>query len=198
VRPAKRAFDLLFAVPGIILLSPLLAIVAIAIRVTDGSPVLFMQRRVGRHGVPFQLAKFRTMRVRASNPGRSITVGSDPRITRIGSTLRRLKLDELPQLWNVIRGDMSLVGPRPEVPEYVAMYSDDQARVLELTPGITDPASLRYRNESEILAKFDDPDKAYAEQIMPAKLNENLEYAARATLASDLGIILRTVLSLGR
>jgi lipopolysaccharide/colanic/teichoic acid biosynthesis glycosyltransferase len=149
---------------------------------------------VGRRGKPFRIWKFRTMVVDAAVLGPPLTVGEDPRITPIGRWLRKLKLDELPQLFNVLVGEMSLVGPRPEVPKYVALYSPEQRRVLDCRPGITDPASLAYFNENELLAGAAEPQAVYIAQIMPAKLQINAEYAARATLASDLMIILRTLL----
>jgi len=191
---AKRVFDLFWAVAGLVVLALPLAFVAASIKLQDGGPVLFRQQRVARHGESFTLWKFRTMRENADSEGPRLTVGSDPRITPIGGFLRRFKLDELPQLVNVVRGEMSLVGPRPEVPEFVALYTPQQRAVLDLMPGITDPASIRYRNESEILARSTDPGGTYVNEIMPDKIRINLEYAARASLWTDFGIILRTVL----
>lgn len=189
----KRACDVTGALAGLLVLSPLLAAVAAAIAVTDGWPVLFRQERVGRDGRPFRLWKFRTMVTDAAQRGRQITVGADPRITRVGRWLRAMKLDELPQLVNVLRGEMSLVGPRPEVPRYVALYTPAQRAVLALVPGITDPASLRYYDESRVLAGAADPEQLYVDEIMPEKIRLNLEYAARATAWSDLVVIVATV-----
>lgn len=191
---SKRAFDLLWTVPGLILLSPFLLSIAAAIKWSDRGPVFFRQERVGQDGRPFRICKFRTMVVNAEQIGASLTVGArDPRITPVGYWLRRYKLDELPQLVNVVRGEMSLVGPRPEVPRYVALYDEEQKKVLALKPGITDPASIKYRNESEILAQCEDPEKTYTEQIMPDKIQMNLTYAGQATRWSDLKIILTTL-----
>ncbi len=190
----KRAFDLLWTVPGLILLSPLFLFIAAAIKWNDRGPVLFRQERVGQGGRPFRICKFRTMVVNAEQIGASLTVGDrDPRITTVGYWLRRYKLDELPQLVNVVRGEMSLVGPRPEVPRYVALYDPQQQAVLALRPGITDPASIKYRNESEILAQCEDPEETYVRQIMPDKIGINLAYARQATRWSDLRVILTTL-----
>lgn len=189
----KRLFDVLAAVLGLILLGPLFLVVAAAIAVEDGAPVFFRQQRVGRAGRPFQLWKFRTMRVDAERIGGQLTVGHDPRITRVGRWLRRTKIDELPQLINVLRGEMSLVGPRPEVPRYVAMYSPEQRAVLDELPGITDPASLRYYDESAVLATATDPERHYISHVMPEKIRLNLEYAAQATPLTDLLIVLSTL-----
>ncbi|MGD8817630.1 MAG: sugar transferase [Acidobacteriota bacterium] len=189
----KRLFDLLCAVAGLLVLALPLAVVAVVIKLHDGGAVLFRQQRVGRGGEPFMLWKFRTMRENADKEGPSLTVGADPRITPIGAFLRRFKLDELPQLVNVVRGEMSLVGPRPEVPEYVALYAPEQRAVLDLMPGITDPASIEYRNESELLSRSEDPIETYVNEIMPDKIRMNLEYAARANVWTDFGVIVRTV-----
>ena len=189
----KRACDVTGALLGLAVLWPLLLVIAAAIVVRDGKPVLFRQERVGRDGRPFRLWKFRTMTAGAEQRGRQITVGADPRITRIGRWLRAMKLDELPQLVNVLRGEMSLVGPRPEVPRYVALYTPAQRAVLALTPGITDPASLRYYDESRVLDGAEDPERLYVDQIMPEKIRVNLEYAARATAWSDLGVVFATL-----
>ena len=195
--PAKRLFDLAAAGTGLLVLAPLLAAIAAVILVEDGRPVFFRQERVGRDGRPFRIWKFRTMVRDAGRRGMAITVGRDPRITRIGHWLRRFKLDELPQLWNVVRGEMSLVGPRPEVPRYVALYTPEQRRVLALVPGITDPASIAYRDEAALLAESDDPERLYVERIMPDKIRINLDYAARRSLWSDLRVILETLVKIG-
>lgn len=193
---AKRAFDLFWAVFGLALLWPLFAAVALLIKLDDGGSVFFRHERAGFRGRPFMLLKFRTMREQPAGavPGPQLTVGADPRVTRAGRFLRRNKLDELPQLLNVLRGEMSLVGPRPEAPRYVALYTPEQRRVLELLPGITDPASIKYRHESELLACSPDPEAAYIAEIMPEKIRLNLRYAAAANLLRDTGIILRTLL----
>lgn len=190
----KRIFDVFFSGLGLILLTPFSLAVAALIKLQDGGPVIFRQERVGRRGEPFLLLKFRTMKEKAEQEGPRLTVGADERITPIGHYLRRFKLDELPQLVNVLRGEMSLVGPRPEVPEYVALYTPEQRAVLELTPGITDPASIKYRNENELLAASDDPVGTYVNEIMPDKIRLNLEYEQQATLLTDFGVIVRTVL----
>ncbi|MGE5553677.1 MAG: sugar transferase [Betaproteobacteria bacterium] len=195
---AKRAFDLSWAAVGLLVLTPLFVVVALLIKFEDGGPALFVQERVGRRGRLFHMWKFRTMRVGAEQQGGQLTVGQDPRVTHVGAWLRKTKVDELPQLINVLRGEMSLVGPRPEVPRYVSLYTPEQRKVLELVPGITDPASVRYRHESELLAQSSDPERTYIEKIMPDKIAINLAYAARATVWSDLLVILNTFVSLVR
>ena len=197
---AKRLFDLLAAGLGLLLLSPLLLLMAIAIKVDTPGPVFFRQARVGRHGVEFRIHKFRTMAqgvdaaeagARASEP--QLTVGPDPRITRVGALLRRTKLDELAQLIDVLRGRMSLVGPRPEVPRYVSTYPHDlRDKVLSVRPGITDPASLVFRDESALLARAVDPEREYIEVVLPAKLRLSARYVEEATLVGDLRLIVST------
>jgi lipopolysaccharide/colanic/teichoic acid biosynthesis glycosyltransferase len=191
--PAKRIFDLVCVVPGLIVIMPVWLIVAVLIWLEDRGPVLFMQERIGFRGTPFRMWKFRSMVVHAEKLGKQLTVGRDPRITRVGHFLRQSKLDELPQLVNVLRGEMSLVGPRPEVPRYVALYTTDQRRVLEVPPGITDPASIRYRDESEVLAQSGDPEQTYVTEIMPDKIRLNLEYAANANVWTDVRVIFGTL-----
>lgn len=188
---AKRLVDVAASICGLVAASPVLVLVAAAVK-TDGGNVFFRQQRVGRHGRPFLIWKFRTMVPDAERSGPQLTVAGDVRITPVGRWLRRTKLDELPQLLNVLAGEMSLVGPRPEVARYVALYTTDQRRVLALVPGITDPASLAYRDEERLLAEATDPERAYVEQIIPDKIRRNLEYAARSTVASDLRVVLRT------
>jgi lipopolysaccharide/colanic/teichoic acid biosynthesis glycosyltransferase len=188
----KRAFDLISSALGLAVLSPLFAVIAGTILLDDRGPVFFRQERVGLGGRRFRILKFRTMRPDAERVGLPITAGADPRITRIGRVLRKAKLDELPQLFNVLRGEMSLVGPRPEVPRYVELYSHEQREVLSVVPGITDPASTAYIDEAAMLEGVDDPERVYIEQIMPAKLRLNLEYARRATFRGDIALILRT------
>jgi len=190
---AKRVFDLVCSALGLLLLAPLLLLVAAWVRLDSPGPVFFRQERVGRFGVPFRIHKFRTMSHEAPQ-GTQITVGADARITRAGAFLRRYKLDELPQLIDVLEGDMSLVGPRPEVPRYVAMYPQElRDKVLSVRPGITDPASLQFRDESGLLARAADPEREYVEVVMPAKLKLAAQYVERATLATDLQLIGRTV-----
>lgn len=198
MRPEKRLFDLFWAIVGLLVLWPVFLVIALLIKLADGGLVFFRQERVGYRGNPFRLWKFRTMVTNAEQLGKPLTVGRDPRITPAGRQLRKFKLDELPQLLNVLMGEMSLVGPRPEVPQYVALYTPEQRRVLELTPGITDPASIKYRNESELLGQAKDPERMYVEGIMPEKIRLNLEYAEQATVLSDFTIILRTLMGLFR
>jgi lipopolysaccharide/colanic/teichoic acid biosynthesis glycosyltransferase len=187
----RRTMDVAAAAAGLALLSPLLLAVALAIKLSDGGPALYRARRVGKDGAPFYLYKFRTMVVNAAGQGPGITASGDPRITRIGRRLRRTKLDELPQLINVLRGDMSLVGPRPEDPRYVALYTPDQREVLRARPGITGAASLAYRHE-EALLSGEDWETRYRGEVMPAKLALDREYLARRTVVSDVHLILRT------
>ncbi len=186
---SKRALDLLGASLGLALLAPVFAIIALAIKLDDGGPVFFRQLRIGEGGAPFRIWKFRTMRPAAGAP---VTIGADSRITRLGRWLRRYRLDELPQLLNVLVGTMSLVGPRPEVPEFVAAYSPGERELLRYRPGMTDPASLQFRNEAAILGGMADPVAAYRAQILPRKLATSLSYARRATTRSDLGILVAT------
>jgi lipopolysaccharide/colanic/teichoic acid biosynthesis glycosyltransferase len=190
---AKRVFDLLLAIVGLLLLWPLFLLVWVVIKIDDGGPVLFHQDRVGKDGIIFKILKFRTMQMTAPGKGPSVTAKGDVRITRTGQWLRRSKIDEFPQLWNVIRGDMSFVGPRPEVPHYVALYTEAQRKVLALRPGITDEASIEFRDEEKLLAASADHERFYIEHCMPRKIAVNLAYAQRATLLRDLGVILRTL-----
>lgn len=188
----KRLFDLVGAAVALLLLSPLLLAAALAVKLDSPGPVFFRQQRVGRGGVPFRIHKFRTMREGA--PGLQITVGYDPRITRVGRWLRRTRVDELPQFIDVLQGTMSLVGPRPEVPRYVEFYPPElRERVLSVRPGITDPVSLAYADESELLARAADPEREYVEVLLPRKLQAAAAYAERATLWTDLGVLLRSV-----
>jgi lipopolysaccharide/colanic/teichoic acid biosynthesis glycosyltransferase len=192
----KRVFDFIASFTGLLLLWPLFLIVAIFIKIDDRGPVFFRQVRVGKNGKPFRIWKFRTMVTDAERMGKPLTVGGDPRITRVGYWLRRTKLDELPQLLNVLLGEMSLVGPRPEVPPYVSFYTGEELKVLELKPGITDPASIHYRHENELLAQAPNPEQVYLERIMPEKIRMNLEYACRASFWTDLCIIVKTMSAL--
>lgn len=187
----KRLFDIVCSALGLLLLLPVLLSIATWVRLDSPGPALFRQTRVGRFGRPFTIHKFRTMRVA---PGADITVGMDPRITLAGRWLRASKLDELPQLWDVLRGAMSLVGPRPELPHYVALYPADlREQVLAVRPGITDPASLDFSHEAEQLAAAADPEREYREVILPAKLRLSAAYAEQANLWTDLRLILRTL-----
>lgn len=189
----KYLFDRFMAALGILFLLPLLLVVMIWVILDSRGGAFFVQTRVGKDGRHFGLLKFRTMRPFSEKEGK-LTVGSgDPRVTQAGLALRRYKLDELPQLWNVLIADMSFVGPRPEVPEFVAQYNLDQRAVLSVRPGITDEASLAYFNENEILAKSTNPEKTYLEEIMPAKIELNLAYLKRRSFLSDVGVILRTL-----
>lgn len=192
---AKRLFDIVVSLAALLLLAlPMLAVAA-WIRLDSPGPVFFRQQRVGRHGVPFAIHKFRTMRHGAG--GLALTVGDDARITRAGHWLRRTRLDELPQLLDVLAGDMSLVGPRPEVPRYVALYPPGLRELaLAVRPGITDPASLAYIDEAALLAAAADPEREYVERILPAKLQAAAAYAERATLASDIAVLARTARAL--
>ena len=195
---AKRTLDLVGAAAGVVVLSPLFLVVALLVKAQDGGPVFFRQDRVGYRGRPFRIWKFRTMVPDAAARGLPLTVGRDPRVTLVGEWLRRVKLDELPQLFNVLAGDMTLVGPRPEVPRYVASYGLEQRRVLELVPGVTDEASIRYVDESALLAAAADPERVYVDEIIPEKIRLNLAYAAHATVWTDLRVILATVRQLFR
>ena len=188
----KRIFDIVASVIGLILLSPLFIILTIWIKCDSIGPVFYKQVRVGRNNMDFQLFKFRSMRVGSDKKGLITVGGHDPRITRSGYYIRKYKLDEFPQLINVFKGDMSLVGPRPEVRKYVDMYTEEQMHVLDVRPGITDLASIRYRNENELLERVNDPDKYYVEVIMPDKLRINLEYVARHSFTFDIRLIFQT------
>ena len=188
----KRLFDILASGVGLICLSPLFAVLAVWIKCDSRGPVFYRQVRVGKGNRDFRLFKFRSMRPDSDRLGLITVGGHDPRVTRSGYYIRRYKLDEFPQLINVFKGDMSLVGPRPEVRKYVDMYTPEQMRVLSVRPGITSLASIRYRNENEILAKADDPDRCYIEKVMPDKLAIDLEYVDRATLWNDIRLIFST------
>jgi len=189
----KRVFDILFSLLVLIFISPFFIIVAIFIKFTSKGPVFYRQVRVGKNGIDFRIFKFRTM-FTDSDKGSLITVGGrDKRITSLGYWLRRYKLDELPQFLNVLVGEMSIVGPRPEVRRYVEMYNKEQFQVLTVQPGITDYASIKFSNESELLALADDAETEYVNNIMPVKLQLNLEYIRKRSFAEDLKIIIQTV-----
>lgn len=189
---AKRLFDLICSVLGLLALLPLLAVIAVWIRLESPGPVFFRQERVGLHGRPFRIHKFRTMRINSG--GRQITVGADPRITRAGALLRKFKLDELPQLIDVLLGNMSLVGPRPEVPRYIACYPQAiRAKVLSVRPGITDWASIHFKQESALLERSADPERAYIEEVLPIKQKYYLDYVDNRSFRGDLHILLSTL-----
>lgn len=190
--PAKRCLDLVLAVPATLLLLPVFALLALWIKLDSRGPVFFLQERIGRGGRSFRIWKFRTMVTDAERLGTQITIGRDPRITRSGHFLRRYRFDELPQLFNVLKGEMSIVGPRPEVPRYVALYDRAQRRILAYRPGITSPASIAFSNESELLASQADPETYYRNTVMPAKIQLDLQYELQATVWSDCTIIAKT------
>jgi len=190
----KRGFDLLLVGVGLIVLAPLLLAAMLWVRLDSSGPALFRQERVGRHGRLFRIHKLRTMRADAPAVGPAITAHADARVTRAGHWLRRYRIDELPQLIDVLRGDMSLVGPRPELPRFVALYPAElRAKVLAVRPGITDPASLEFVDESELLAGSPDPERTYVEIILPRKLQRQVQYAERATWWTDLAVMARTL-----
>lgn len=193
-----RFFDILFSALGLIVLSPLFLVLYLLIRLESRGGGFYSQQRIGLGGKPFRLYKFRSMRVGSDKKG-LITVGEhDNRITRTGAFIRKYKLDELPQLWNVLTGDMSLVGPRPEVEKYTSLYTPEQRRVLDVRPGITDWASIEYVDENRILGEASDPDKAYVEQIMPAKIALNMRYINHRTVSEYFRIIFATFLGIAR
>ena len=192
---AKRAMDIVVSAAALCVLWPVLALIALAIVVDDPGPVFYRQVRVGRGGRPFRIFKFRTMVVDADRKGLSITVGRDSRITRVGAFLRKTKLDELAQLLNVLAGQMSFVGPRPEVPRYVELYTPYQRQVLLVRPGITDYASIAYRNENDLLAGAKDPERMYIETVMPDKIELNMKYLREISPLTDVRLMLRPVLA---
>lgn len=189
----KRVLDLFLSLFGIIALVPIFGIVVLAIAMDGSGKVLYFQQRVGKKGKLFWLVKFRSMKINSTGPG--LTMGTnDSRITPVGRFIRKYKIDEFPQLWNVLRGDMSLVGPRPEIPEYVSLYTEEMRRVLDVRPGMTDPASLIGFNESESLEKAEDPETFYREILLPKKVTSQIAYLESASLRSDIRIIIRTLL----
>ena len=187
----KRAFDIVCSLLGLVVLSPLLLVVSLLVAVTSPGGVFFRQERIGKGGKPFRIFKFRSMR--KDNAGLKITTGNDSRITPVGRFLRKSKIDELPQLINVLVGDMSFVGPRPEVADYVNLYTPYQRQVLLVRPGITDYASIAYRNENDLLAGAEDPEKMYIEQIMPDKIELNMKYLREISPLADIKLILKTI-----
>ena len=188
----KRIFDITLSLFGLIILLPFMLIIAILIKIDSKGPVFFKQIRVTKNGKEFKIFKYRTMRV-GSDKYSQITVGKDGRITKLGSFLRKYKLDEIPQLINVLIGDMSLVGPRPEVPKYVALYTDEQKEILKVRAGITDYASIEFSDENDLLASEEDPEKAYIEKIMPKKIELNKKYLSKISILTDIKIILLTI-----
>ncbi len=191
---AKRLFDGVASLLGLLLLAPVLLALALWIKLDSPGPVFFRQERVGLRGRPFSIHKFRTMRVAGGSPGLQLTAGADPRITRAGAFLRRYKLDELPQLIDVLTGRMSLVGPRPEVPKYIAFYPEDaRAKVLSVRPGMTDWASIRFKNESALLGCATDVEQAYIREVLPIKRRFYLEYVDNRTFVGDLRILWATL-----
>jgi lipopolysaccharide/colanic/teichoic acid biosynthesis glycosyltransferase len=189
----KRLFDIVFSCIGLLVLFIPFVFIAIWILIDSRGGIFYRQTRVGKNNVDFRLWKFRSMRPDSDKKGLLTVGGRDPRITSSGYFLRKYKLDELPQLINVLVGDMSFVGPRPEVRKYVDMYNDEQRKVLNVLPGITDVASLQYFEENELLSKSNDPEKTYIEEIMPVKLKLNLEYINKANLGTDIGMIFKTI-----
>ncbi|CEN21926.1 sugar transferase [Paraclostridium sordellii] len=192
----KRTFDIVTSFIGLILLSPILIIIAVFIKLDSKGPVFFKQKRVGKNKQIFEIYKFRTMVIDAEKLGKQITVGNDNRITKIGKFIRKCKLDELPQLINVLKGEMSLVGPRPEVPKYVELYDVYQEQVLLVQPGITDYASIEFRNENELLGKSKNPEATYIDEIMPTKIELNLLYIKNISLLEDFKLIFNTILAI--
>lgn len=192
---AKRAMDIVLSACALAVLWPLLLLIALAIWIDDPGPVFYRQVRVGRNGKTFRIFKFRSMVMDADKKGLAITVGRDSRITRVGAVLRKTKLDELAQLLNVFLGQMSFVGPRPEVPKYVELYTPYQRQVLLVRPGITDYASIAYRNENDLLAGAPNPEAMYIEQIMPDKIELNMKYLREISPLADIRLILKTIVA---
>jgi len=187
-----RLFDLLFASVALLLLSPIMLTIALFITIESKGGPFYTQKRIGRKGYPFHLYKFRTMEKESDKKG-ALTIGRDKRITKIGQTLRKYKLDELPQLFNVLKGEMSMVGPRPEVEKYVHQYNDEQRKILEIKPGITDVASIYYYNESELLGQAENPELLYIKKILPHKIKMNEAYLNKPNLHNYFQIILQTI-----
>ena len=192
----KRVFDIIASGLGLLILSPLFLVIAVWVKLDSPGPVFYKQVRVGRNNKDFYLYKFRSMRVGSDKKGLITVGGRDPRVTRSGYYIRKYKLDEFPQLINVFKGDMSLVGPRPEVRKYVDLYTPEQMHVLEVRPGVTDLASIRYRNENELLAKASDPEQYYRDIVMQDKLRINLEYVRNHSFFGDICLIFKTILSI--
>ena len=192
----KRILDILVSLVGLICLFPLLLLAAVLIKLDSRGPIFFRQERIGMRFRPFQILKFRTMVQDSSTRGQSITVGDDPRITRVGWFLRKTKIDELPQLINVLRGEMTFVGPRPEVPQYVELFRQDYEEILKVRPGITDLASIKYRDEAALLGQSENPEEEYITRVLPDKINLGKEYIRRSSVFFDLTLMFKTFLRL--
>jgi lipopolysaccharide/colanic/teichoic acid biosynthesis glycosyltransferase len=192
----KRGFDIIVSFLGLLVLCPILVLVAVAIKLDSPGPIFFRQERIGRGFRPFFIFKFRTMVQDSIASGRSLTVGDDPRITRVGWFLRKAKIDELPQLINVLRGEMTFVGPRPEVRQYVELFRQEYAEILTVRPGITDLASLKYRDEAGLLEKAENPEEEYVNRVLPDKIRLAKDYLARASFLFDVSLIFRTLFKL--
>lgn len=192
----KRVFDLVVALLGLVLLAPLMAIAALLVKLDSNGPIFFKQERMGRGFRPFFIYKFRTMVHDPGGAGRRFTVGNDPRITRVGTLLRKTKIDELPQLFNVLKGEMSFVGPRPEVPEFVELFRQDYEEILKIRPGITDLASLKYRHEAALLGQSSNPTEEYVTHILPDKIKLAKNYIQNSSFFFDLTVIFKTLLKL--
>jgi lipopolysaccharide/colanic/teichoic acid biosynthesis glycosyltransferase len=188
----KRTFDIIASFLGLVVVTPLLLLLAVVIKLDSPGPIFFRQERIGRGFRPFFIFKFRTMVQNLSDQGRLITVGDDPRITRVGRLLRKSKFDELPQLINVLKGDMSLVGPRPEVRRYVELFRKDYEQILKVRPGITDLASLKYHDEASVLERFENPEAEYCNRILPDKISLSKEYVNKSSFLYDLALIVKT------
>lgn len=191
----KRIFDIAFSIFGIVFFLPVFLIIGVLIKLDSKGEIIFKQTRVTKNGKEFKIYKFRTM-IKETEGNKQITVGKDNRITKVGSFLRKTKLDELPQLFNIIKGEMSFVGPRPEVPKYVSYYTDEQKEILKVRAGITDYASIYFSNESEILGQQNDPEKYYIEEIMPYKIKLNKKYIDNMGIITDIKIIILTILKI--
>jgi lipopolysaccharide/colanic/teichoic acid biosynthesis glycosyltransferase len=191
----KRGFDIVASFTTLLLMIPLLALVSTIIKLDSEGPVFFKQERMGRGFRPFRIYKFRTMKQTPVGHGSQVTVGDDPRITRVGRFLRQAKLDEIPQLINILRGEMSFVGPRPEVPRYVQLFQAEYQEILTVRPGLTDLASLKYRDEAALLAKAEDPEEEYTKRVLPDKIRLSKDYIKRSSFVYDMGLIVKTILA---
>jgi len=189
----KRVFDLFVSFTGLVVFLPIFIVLGISIKINDRGPVFFRQKRIGRGGIPFELYKFRSMKVTASADGQLFEPGNTSRTTSFGRILRRTKLDELPQFYNVLKGDMSLVGPRPEVEKWIACYPEKWQKILTIKPGITDRSSIEFRNEEELLSGSSDPEKSYLNEILPRKLDLCIQYVDNHSIAGDIRIIFLTI-----
>ena len=191
-----RILDVIFALAGLLFSFPIILVLSLLVKSSSPGPVIYSQKRVGLHGTLFNIYKFRSMVTNADTIGTSITAGNDPRVTKIGSFLRKTKLDELPQLWNVLKGDMSFVGPRPDVPEIVNNYSPDMKKILDIRPGITSIATLYLRNEEDLLSLADNPDKAYMDIFIPAKVKLAMKHVEKKSILFDFKILAKTIFTL--